>query len=65
MEYYERRLALKKSNEKKKVTLFLDTETLSRLEFIAESIQAGSNKSYAVRCLAKEYNDRHKHQQVG
>ena len=53
-------MALKKSNEKKKVTLFLDTETLNRLADIAENLQAGSNKSYAVRFLAKEYNDKHR-----
>ena len=51
---------MKKSNEKKKVTLFLDTETLNRLADIAENLQAGSNKSYAVRFLAKEYNDKHR-----
>ena len=51
---------MKKSNEKKKVTLFLDTETLNRLADIAENLQAGSNKSYAVKFLAKEYNDKHR-----
>ena len=41
-------------NKKKKVTLFLDTDTIRKLEAIADQIAAGSNKSFAVRYLAKE-----------
>ena len=41
-------------NKKKKVTLFLDTDTISKLEAIANVVAAGSNKSFAVRYLAKE-----------
>lgn len=47
-------------SEKKKVTLFLDTDTLARLELIAASISAGSNKSLAVRYLAKEHEKANK-----
>ena len=45
---------------KRKVTLFLDTETLERLDAIANQILAGSSKSNAVRFLAKEYEEKSK-----
>lgn len=45
-------------NVKKKVTLFLDTDTLQRLNKISEQLNGNGNKSMAVRFLAKEYEKR-------
>jgi hypothetical protein len=58
IEYFMKGELMKEKSKKKKVTLFLDTDTLAILEKVSYDLDRGSNKSGAVRFLAKEYEKR-------
>ena len=49
-----------KCNKKKKVTMFLDTNTLLVLESVAQAELCSGSKSAAIRYLAREYERKNK-----
>ena len=54
----------KDGNKKKKVTLFLDTDTLIILELVGNNVIGSANKSGAVRYLAKEYEKNKRNKEI-